>query len=93
MADLFGTPEPAPARPPGAPREPPAWEPMTEEDRRMARRLARCTFPVASWDKRFVREVAAAAQAPEAKITPKMRAQLERLTHRYRRQLGGQARC
>lgn len=52
------------------------------------RRLARCTFRVASWDKRFVRDMARLGEYDL--LTPKQVANVERLTYRYRRQLEGQ---
>lgn len=44
--------------------------------------LGRCTLPVASWDKRFVRQVGGYPKL----ITPKQEEQIGRLWQRYRRQ-------
>jgi hypothetical protein len=46
--------------------------------------LVRCTFPVGSWDKRFVRDLVG---RPISGMTEKQRASIVRLVHKYRRQI------
>lgn len=58
---------------------------MTEAELRAARTLSSCRFAPATFDRRFARDVA--AFPAEAVLTPKQRACLWRLVHRYRRQL------
>lgn len=48
--------------------------------------LSRCTFYPGSWDKRFVRDMA--ALGPYDLLTPKQEQNIERLTYCYRKQLG-----
>jgi hypothetical protein len=61
--------------------------PMTDAEVALARALARCSFPVASWSKRFARELGAAAAAPQPTITEKQAAAMRRLVSTYRRQI------
>ena len=49
---------------------------------RLIRALARCTFPVGSWDKRFVRNM-----LDREEFSEKQQACILRLVHRYRRQI------
>lgn len=50
--------------------------------------LGRCTFAVGSPDKRFVRDILGRLSSnPSYELTAPQIAYLERLTHRYRRQL------
>lgn len=68
-------------------REPANWRPMTGAEQRMALALGQCTFPPATAQKRFARDIAAQASADEPKITDKQRAYLHLMVHRYRRQI------
>lgn len=67
---------------------------MNPEERRAIRLLSRCTFPVASWDKRFVRDMAAKLQAElehvenTVELSERQHNCLMEKTHRYRRQHG-----
>jgi hypothetical protein len=59
--------------------------------RRVAAALGHCSFLPGSWDKRFARDLAAAAGSdPEPEFSEAQRAHLLRLAHKYRRQLGAQ---
>lgn len=60
---------------------------MTIEQMGRFRALARCTFLPGHPDKRFVHAFAYATE--ETGLTPKQEDYLDRLSHRYRRQLGG----
>lgn len=64
---------------------------LTDAERALARTLrpGGVTYPPGSADKRFARFISAAAEQPEATITPKQREYLLRLARRYRRQLSG----
>ncbi len=63
---------------------------MTDEQRKLALRLRRCTFLPGSYEKRFVRAMAAAAKnKPELVLTEKQADFLAKVAHRYRRQLAG----
>lgn len=54
----------------------------------MALALMRCTFLPGCWDKRFVHGMGEKARrAEEPAYTPKQKASLLRLVHKYRRQL------
>lgn len=48
--------------------------------------LSKCTFQVGSFDKRFVRNLHAAAN-PQTQLTEKQAICLEQIFHRYRRQI------
>lgn len=61
--------------------------PMTDLERLRALRLGSCNFPLASWAKRFAREMAAVARTDEGAVTDREAAALERLAWTYRRQL------
>lgn len=61
--------------------------PMTDDERRMAIALGRCSFVPATAAKRFARKIAARAQLPEPKVSPGEADLLRRLTKRYRRQI------
>lgn len=67
---------------------------MTKERRRMTtlerdacRALSGCTFPVASWSKRFARSMARQAAAEPPTITDSQSAALLRTCHKFRRQI------
>lgn len=67
--------------------------PATEAQRRQIRLLSGCTFQPASWDKRFVRDLAGAEYAARQKgealtLTDGQAEWLDKLTHKYRRQHG-----
>lgn len=56
----------------------------------LIRRLAKCTFYPGSWPKRFVRDMAARAEAEDwyaVPLTPRQAAALVKVAHHYRRQL------
>lgn len=55
---------------------------LSEDERLALHCLAGCTFPPASWDKRFVRDNVSLATTTEKSV-----AQIWRLFHRYRRQI------
>jgi len=61
--------------------------PFTDEQRRKAALLSRCTFLPASWDKRYARDIWALAQDADGGLTEKQAAHLERMYWRYRRQI------
>lgn len=68
--------------------------PATEEEVAKIRRIWMCNFLPGSWDKRFARDLAgavmAAGEAGEIfMITEGQAEQVERLYHRYRRQITG----
>lgn len=61
---------------------------MTEEQSLRAQSLERCSFPVGSTDKRFVRDMAARSRtANPPTLTDRQAAYLTRLAWRYRRQM------
>ncbi len=65
---------------------------ITPEQRAKLARLARCRFLPGSWDKRFVRDLQGLAVDCEAadevpQITLAQAEQIDRLYHRYRRQI------
>lgn len=61
---------------------------MTDEQRKIAAALWRCTFLPGSHDKRFARDMAArAAMASPPDLTEKQAAHLARLAYKYRRQM------
>lgn len=55
---------------------------LSEDERTALQCLAHCTFPPASWDKKFVRDNVTLATTTEKSV-----AQIWRLFHRYRRQI------
>jgi hypothetical protein len=61
---------------------------MTDDERRLARALACCTFFPGSWDKRMARSLETIADNPEGGLTAKQRTWLVNLSQKYRRQLG-----
>lgn len=61
--------------------------PMTDLERQRALHVGRCTFPVASWAKRFASDMESVARGSEPDITEREAAALERLAWTYRRQL------
>lgn len=64
-----------------------AKSPMTAPERDLARRLGRCRFSPATFDKRFSRELAAKAEEPQATLSDNEREWMRYLEHRYRKQL------
>lgn len=68
-------------------REQSVYRRMTADEIQMAQALLRCSFPIASWSKRFARQVGAQAAAQEPKITQRQADAMYRLMHTYRRQL------
>lgn len=63
---------------------------MTDEQRRLILRLSKCTFLPGSYEKRFVRSMAALANSKgETELSEKQAAFLAKVGHRYRRQLAG----
>jgi hypothetical protein len=65
---------------------------MTLEERNLLIRLDKCRFVPGSYEKRFVREMAALARSDtwwETFLTEKQRAFIQKIAHRYRNQLGG----
>lgn len=74
--------------PEGLARTPKARRALTADERRMIRELRFVTFPVASPDKRFVRELMAIeATAGPGAITEAQAVYLVRVRYRYRRQM------
>lgn len=61
--------------------------PMTPDEVVMAAALGECSFPVASWDKRYGRGVAAQARGIVPWITAAQARHLRRMVQRYRRQV------
>lgn len=61
--------------------------PMTDRERYAARCLARCTFRIASYNKRFARAMGAIANEDDGALTQNQRNNLWRLVYRYRRQI------
>lgn len=68
-------------------RAPVPRRPMTPDEIRMGEALGLCRFVPASFDKRFVGEMAACARDEAPAITEKQATLLRRMVHRYRRQL------
>ena len=60
---------------------------VTDEHRAMMKDLSGCTFAVASFDKRFVRNISAQINAGQM-LTEKQSALIYTLHYRYRRQHG-----
>lgn len=65
------------------------YRPMTVEEVGLATRLGQCSMLPGTFDKRFTRDMASHAQVQHPVITDKQAETLQRLRHRYRRQLGG----
>lgn len=59
---------------------------MTPRHYESLQALKQCTFLPGSFDKRFVRDLSALPQDTE--LTEKQAANVERLAHRYRKQIG-----
>lgn len=62
------------------------YVPMTDEEIQMVNDLSRCTFQVASYNKRFVRSMVARAEN-EKTVTKKQGDNIRRLHHRFRKQI------
>ena len=60
---------------------------MTEDERALARRLGRCRFAPATYEKRFVKDMASLADNPTTVLTHNQREYLKHVAKRYRRQL------
>lgn len=63
---------------------------MTDLEKYAAKYLAACTFRMASFDKRFAKDMESRITDPEAKITERQRYFLWYHINRYRRQLADQ---
>lgn len=61
--------------------------PMTDDEKRAALALEKCTYLPGSFEKRFARDMAGIARGT-AEITVKQRGWLWKQVHRYRRQIG-----
>lgn len=59
---------------------------MTDQQRKWIQELTRCTFQPGSWEKRFVRDLA--ALSPYDVLTERQAAALHRTAYRYRKQRG-----
>lgn len=68
-------------------RRRPVFREMTPAEVRLAYALFLCTFPCASWDKRFARDMHARATVAAPQISERQAAVLRRLTTKYRRQI------
>lgn len=68
-------------------REPANWRDMTPIEKVLAEALGKCTFPPATAQKRFARNISAQAASDEPKITDRQREYLHLMVHRYRRQI------
>lgn len=66
-------------------REPAVYRPMTDTEHTLALALARCTLPVASFVKRFARDLRAQAEVSRS-ITDRQARQLLIQAYRFRRQ-------
>lgn len=61
---------------------------MTPDQITKALKLRTCSFLPGSWDKRFAKDIGdVAKQDPGKELTPAQAEWLDKLTHRYRRQL------
>jgi len=61
---------------------------MTERQIELANALAKCTFAVGTFDKRFAAHMATIAKySPEFPLSPSQIYHLYRMAHRYRRQI------
>lgn len=60
---------------------------MTKKQWEMVEALARCTFSVGTWDKRFVRQMHSLGK--KKPLSEAMRAWLPALYYKYRRQIKG----
>ena len=61
--------------------------PMTTDEQQAAQILTGCTFPVASYNKRFARDMASIARQDEPLITERQSRTLWKLFYMYRRQM------
>ena len=61
--------------------------PMTDDEKLAAEYLNRCTFQVASFNKRFARDMASVARSNELMITERQSRTLWKLFFMYRRQI------
>lgn len=86
-ADLDRRAEQARLPAPKAKREPAVYRAMTADEVALATALGRCSFSVGSFDKRFARDISAAAAVQQPLITAKQADLLRRLVTRYRRQI------
>ena len=62
---------------------------MTQEQKQMLAALRNCTFLPGSYDKRFVNDMS--NKAEDYELSDKQAVFLEKLHHRYRRQIGNRA--
>lgn len=62
---------------------------MTDDEKKAAILLDRCTFPVASFNKRFARSMASIAKSDEPMVTEKQSRCLWKLFWMYRREIVG----
>lgn len=62
-------------------------QPMTDDEKQAALLLDRCTFPVASFNKRFARNIASTARSPEPMVTERQSRTLWKLFYMFRRQI------
>ena len=69
------------------PKTPVITRPVSETEHAKLLALYKCTFLPGSWDKRFVHGLVNAAE-----ITDKQAEWIDKLTYKYRRQLGGMPR-
>jgi hypothetical protein len=60
---------------------------MTDDDKAAALALAGCTFPVASYNKRFAGDMARIARQAEPVITERQQKTLWKLVYMFRRQI------
>lgn len=61
--------------------------PMTNDEKQAALLLDRCTFPVASFNKRFARSIASIAKSDEPMISERQSRTLWKLFYMFRRQI------
>lgn len=61
--------------------------PMTDDEKQAAILLDRCTFPVASFNKRFARSMASIARSDEPVISERQSRTLWKLFYMFRRQI------
>lgn len=69
------------------PRGMATWRAMTGEEVCAALALSRCTFSIASFDKRFARSIGEQARTTAKLISPKQAVLLSKMVTRYRRQI------
>lgn len=61
--------------------------PMTKDEVQLARTLGHCRFPIASFSKRFARDMFSAAMIAEPTITERQAVYLRKMITKYRRQI------